>query len=34
MSDEQRVPSYTVGGNSKWYSHYGKHCEDYFKNWA
>ena len=24
-SVEKREPSYTVGGNVNWYSHYGKH---------
>ena len=25
--------SYTVGGNADWYSHYGKQCGDFLKNW-
>ena len=25
---EQREPSYTVGGNTNWYSHYGEQCGD------
>ena len=28
-----REPSYTVGGNADWYSHYGKQCGDFLKNW-
>ena len=24
----KREPSYTVGGNVNWYSHYGKQCSD------
>ena len=24
---EKREPSYTVGGNANWYSHYGEQCE-------
>ena len=28
---EQREPSYTVGGNTNWYSHYGEQCGDSFK---
>ena len=23
---QKRKPSYTVGGNAKWYSHYGEQC--------
>ena len=30
---EKREPSYTVGGNADWYSHYGKQCGDFLKNW-
>ena len=30
---EKREPSYTVGGNADWYSHYGKQCGDLLKNW-
>ena len=30
---EKREPSYTVGGNANWYSHYGEQCRDSFKNW-
>ena len=30
---EKRQPSYTVGGNADWYSHYGKRCGDFLKNW-
>ena len=30
---EQREPSYTVGGNANQYSHYGKQCGDFLKNW-
>ena len=29
---EKREPSYTVGGNADWYSHYGKQCGDFLKN--
>ena len=29
---KKREPSYTVGGNVNWCSHYGKHLGDYFKN--
>ena len=25
---EKREPSYTVGGNANWYSHYGEQCGD------
>ena len=27
----KREPSYTVGGNANWYSHYGEQCEDSLK---
>ena len=30
---EKREPSYTVGGNANWYSHYGEQYGDSFKNW-
>ena len=30
---EKREPSYTVGGNANWYSHYGEQCGDSLKNW-
>ena len=30
---EKKEPSYTVGGNADWYSHYGKQCGDFLKNW-
>ena len=30
---EKREASYTVGGNADWYSHYGKQCGDFLKNW-
>ena len=30
---QKREPSYTVGGNADWYSHYGKQCGDFLKNW-
>ena len=30
---EKREPSYPVGGNADWYSHYGKQCGDFLKNW-
>ena len=30
---EKREPSYTVGGNANWYSHYGEQCGDFLKNW-
>ena len=30
---EKREPSYTVGGNTNYYSHYGEHCGDSLKNW-
>ena len=30
---EERQPSYTVGGNANWYSHYGEQCGDSLKNW-
>ena len=29
---EQREPSYTVGENVNWYSHYGEQYGDSFKN--
>ena len=29
---EKREPSYTVGRNANWYSHYGEQCGDSFKN--
>ena len=29
---EKRESSYTVGGNVKWYSHYGKEYGDSLKN--
>ena len=29
---KNRESSYTVGGNSNWYSHYGEWCRDCFKN--
>jgi len=29
---EKREPSYTAGGNAKWYSHYGEQCGDSLKN--
>ena len=29
---EKREPSYTVGGNANYYSHYGEQCGDSFKN--
>ena len=28
---EKREPSYTVGGNANYYSHYGEECGDSFK---
>ena len=28
----KREPSYTIGGNANYYSHYGKQCGDSFKN--
>ena len=28
---EKKEPSYTVGGNANWYSHYGEQCEDSLK---
>ena len=28
---EKREPSYTVGGNTNWYSHYGEQCRDSLK---
>ena len=30
---EKREPSYTVGGNANYYSHYGEQCGYSFKNW-
>ena len=30
---EKREPSYTVGGNANWYSHYGEPYGDSLKNW-
>ena len=30
---EKREPSYTVGGNVNYYSHYGEQCGDSLKNW-
>ena len=30
---EKREPSYTVGGNANYYSHYGEECGDSLKNW-
>ena len=30
---EKREPSYTVGGNANWYSHYGEQCGISLKNW-
>ena len=30
---EKREPSYTVGGNANYYSHYGEQCGDFLKNW-
>ena len=30
---EKREPSYTVGGNAHWYSHYGKQCGDSLNKW-
>ena len=29
---KKREPSYTVGGNANWYSHYGEQCGDSLKN--
>ena len=29
---EKREPSYTVGGNANYYSHYGEECGDCLKN--
>ena len=31
-SVEKREPSYTVGGNVNWYSHYGEQDGGYLKN--
>ena len=28
---EKREPSYTLGGNANWYSHYGEECGDSLK---
>ena len=28
---EKREPSYTIGRNANWYSHYGEYCEDFLK---
>ena len=30
---EKREPSYTVGGNANYYSHYGEQCGDSLKYW-
>ena len=30
---EKREPSYIVGGNANWYSHYGEQCGDSLKSW-
>ena len=30
---EKKEPSYTVGGNANWYSHYGEQCGNSLKNW-
>ena len=30
---EKREPSYNVGGNANWNSHYGEPCGDNLKNW-
>ena len=30
---EKKEPSYTVGGDANWYSHYGEECGDSLKNW-
>ena len=30
---KKREPSYTVGGNANWHSHYGEEYGDSFKNW-
>ena len=30
---EKREPSYTVGGNANYYSHYGEQGGDSLKNW-
>ena len=29
----KKEPSYTVGGDANWYSHYGEECGDSLKNW-
>ena len=30
---KKREPSYTVGGNANWHSHYGEKYVDSFKTW-
>ena len=30
---EKREPSYTVGGNASWHSHYAEQWGDSLKNW-
>ena len=30
---EKREPSYTIGGNANWHSHYGEQCGDSLNNW-
>ena len=30
---DKGTPSYTVGGNANYYSHYGEQCGDSLKNW-
>ena len=30
---QKREPSHTIGGNENQYSHYGKQCGDFLKNW-
>ena len=30
---EKREPSYTVGGNANWSSHYEEQCGNSLKNW-
>ena len=30
---EKMEPSYTVGGNANYYSHYGEQCGVSYKNW-
>ena len=32
-SVKKREPSYTVGGNANWCSHYGEQCGDSLKIW-